>query len=198
MVHLEKLLQNSIKKQADFKQQWLRGRGGVRVNRRGRRGRECVCHCRGADVPLCAVWGAQWNWWYLYVSWVNDRSWVATITVTALWIYHCNRIYDWKIKYVEQSVPKQGSLLCHQYLPIKSMHMCLFRISSKYWSITIRFTVSVSITINRFNLHIVTACVHCVVVSGSRCWIDRSSPWWVCWCTASCLGTPDWGTQKHT
>lgn len=74
--------------------------------------------------------------------------------------------------------------------------VCHLKISSRYWLPRIQFPWSGA----RYGFYstLLQACEKQAVVSGSWCWIDRSSPWWVCWCTASCLGNPDCGTKTQT
>lgn len=116
LVCLEELLHTSR-----FK--WKRTGGGER-KKEEEGGVGSDYYCRSVFVPNCGVRATQFmKWdWYLYVLWLNGRSWEDfyhtrgqyTLTVTALWIYHCNWIYDWKIKHVEQSI-RIVPFYCHQY-----------------------------------------------------------------------------------
>lgn len=116
LVCLEELLHTSR-----FK--WKRTGGGER-KKEEEGGVGSDYYCRSVYVPNCGVRATQFmKWdWYLYVLWLNGRSWEDfyhtrgqyTLTVTALWIYHCNWIYDWKIKHVEQSI-RIVPFYCHQY-----------------------------------------------------------------------------------
>lgn len=90
LVCLEGLLQRS--RQILNNNACVGGEGWEKKGEKGGVGSDC--HCRSVYVPLCGGWSAQlaqWEW-YLYVSWVNDRSWEDFYHIWGQ--YNCNCIMN--------------------------------------------------------------------------------------------------------